>query len=50
MFSKLPDVDTDLSSSELLDVFEQALSGYGDRLDRQDRSICVSFEDEYGLP
>lgn len=49
VFSKLPDVDTGLSSSELLDLFEQALSGYGDRLDRQDRSICVSFEDEYGL-
>lgn len=49
VFSKLPDIDTDLTSTEVLDLFEEILADeFPDRVERQDRSIKVDFPD-FGL-
>lgn len=48
VFSKLEKLASDITSSEILDTFEEALADYGDRLERQDRSIKVDFPD-FGL-
>lgn len=49
VFSKLPDLDTDLTSTEVLDLFEETLEDeFPGRVDRQDRSIKVDFP-EFGL-
>lgn len=48
VFSKLEELGTDMTSAEILDTFGEALADYGNRLERQDRSIKVDFPD-FGL-
>lgn len=46
VFSKLPDLDGSLGSREVLNMFVGVLApGYGERIQRQDRSIKVDFPD-----
>ena len=49
VFSKLPDIDTNLTSTAVLDLFEEILEDeFPDRVERQDRSVKVDFPD-FGL-
>ena len=49
VFSKLEDVDGDVTSVALLELFAEVLEPtYGDRLEPQDRSILIDFPD-FGL-
>lgn len=49
VFGRLQDADEDLRPGRAIDLFEDALAGtFGDRVERQARSIKVSF-DEYDL-
>lgn len=49
VFSRLPDVDMSVSSRELLELFADVLKKqYGDRVEKQDRSVKIAFP-AYGL-
>lgn len=49
VFSKLPEIDTSLTSTEVLDLFEKILAeAFPGCVERQDRSIKVDFPD-FGL-